>query len=193
MTNITFSINLEDLLHYGTGFILGISLVLWILRSIIPFGNQTAGGGGGTLSFLLLLAIIAPTLQDVLSTPTVLPVRHEPYTDKSDDDNNIVLETTTAKIDTLVNTSPSTSKADAFPDGYETRYFIQVSYSGNGKAADQLAKKYDHIVAHVVPDNGKFIVVVGEGFKTRNEAQIFKETHQSILPEDAFIVELIVE
>jgi len=109
------------------------------------------------------------------------------------DDYYVEPKTTASKIDTLVNESPIKPKIDAFPHRPKKLFFIQVCRGGNKEAARKEAKKYEDLNSRVVQDNSEFIVVVGEGFETKDEAEEFKKEWQSILPEGAFIVELTVE
>lgn len=189
MTNTIFSITLEDLLHYGTGFILGISLVLWILRSIIPFGNQAAGGGSGILPFLLLFAIIAPILQDVLSTPTESEEQEEEriYPIKPDDDINFEIpERTPADTLSKVNVRPTriTLSGSSHPI---KGFYVQTIYLSLEEDADQFAVRYNDINSRVVMKNGGFAVIVGGIFETESEAKNFMDLHKSILPDDTFL------
>lgn len=184
-------INLEDLLRYVIGCTFGITFVLWIIKNIMPFGHTQTGGGGGFLLFLLALFIMAPIVQNTFSgkSPLTIPDKKEEI---SKPDNDTILAPKKEQqefVKAFVNISPS---VDTFVNVSPSRdlFFVQISSGSSEDAAYELAEEYEHLSSHVGVDDDKFIVVVSDGFKTKNAARIFRDLHKSVLPDGAFIVEL---
>lgn len=185
---MTISINLEDLLPYVIGCLFGIILVIWIIKSIIPFGNQTGGGSGGTLLFLLLIAIITPILQDIFSTSIETEVWEDEKSQNESDSINNVIPEEIFEADAL--TINNTSKADVFLDApHPVAHYVQISSGYNEEAARELAKEHKDKISRVARKNDRFIVVVGRDFETEIAARRFINSYKSDLPEGAFRID----
>lgn len=190
---MTVLINIENLLRYAIGCACGIIFVLWIIKSIIPFGNTQTGSGGGFLLLLLLLFIALPIFQNTFTKKKtwMLPDR-KTQTSESDNDTIPILKRTMREaLNSFIQTPHQADTCPSVPP-LKTLFFIQISSSYNEEAAYKFAQKYDDLTSGVVVDNDKFIVIISSGFEKKSTARTFKDSYKSILPDDAFIVELFV-
>lgn len=190
---MTVLINIENLLRYAIGCACGIIFVLWIIKSIIPFGNTQTGSGSGFLLLLLLLFIALPIFQNTFKKKKtwILPDR-KTQTSESDNDTIPILKRTMREaLNSFIETPPQADTCPSVPP-LKTLHFIQISASSNEEAAHKLAREYEHLISDVIADKDKFIVVVSRGFETKNGAREFKIFYKTILPDDAFIIELFV-
>jgi len=190
---MTVLINVENLLRYAIGCACGIIFVLWIIKTIIPFGNTQTGGGGGFLLLLLLLFITLPIFQNTFARKsTLIPSDRKTQTSESDNDTIFVpTRTVQEALHPLIETPPPAATCPSVPP-LKTLHFIQISAGFNEVAAHKLARKYEHLISDVVADKDKFIVIVSPGFPTKEDARKFINFHKTFLPDDAFLIELFV-
>ncbi len=170
---------------YVIGCLFGIILVIWIIKSIIPFGNQGGSDSGGTLLFLLLLAFTVPILQDIFSTSAKSTQGIE---EPKPDSTNIIVPEEIPEADAL--TINDTSEVEVFLDTpHPIAHYVQISSGHDEKAAHELAKQHKDKFSRVARKNGKFIVVVGHDFETEIAARRFINSYKSDLPEGAFRID----
>jgi len=181
---MTIQINLENLLLYLMGCFFGISLVLWIIKSIIPLSNTETGGGGALSFFLLLIAlffVISPDFQSIFSTSM--------YTKKSKTSNEDVRSGKSEDIEVEKTDSKVLCFDHLYPDAHRIKrqFYVQIAAFYTSIRACLYAEEHKDKIAYIAKREDKFVVLVGGGFATRGAAENFMNSHE--LPPDAFILD----